>query len=48
MTSTVEHNRVPDFEDLHSKWPSFFRKGKRGSWVDEMPDDLHWLFWDHH
>lgn len=26
----------------------FFRKGKSGSWREEMPDDLQELFWKHH
>lgn len=26
----------------------FFRKGKKGSWREEMPEDIHRLFWDLH
>jgi hypothetical protein len=36
------------FEELNRRWPSFFRKGKQGSWQQEMSDDLHDLFWTHH
>jgi len=39
---------LPDFEELHDRWPQFFRKGKIGSWQDEMPEQLHELFWQHH
>ncbi len=27
---------------------NFFRRGISGSWKDEMPDELHQLFWEHH
>lgn len=36
---------VPTFDELHAKWPEFFRRGKIGSWKDEMPEQLHRLFW---
>lgn len=26
----------------------FFRRGKSGAWKDEMPEDMHRLFWEHH
>ena len=39
---------MPTFEYLHSEFPVLFRKGKIGAWRDEMPDDLHELFWEHH
>ena len=39
---------TPTFEELHARWPEFFRKGKVGAWRDEMPDELHDLFWDRH
>lgn len=39
---------LPNFDDLHDKWPQFFRKGKIGSWREEMPKDLRELFWRHH
>lgn len=39
---------LPSFDELHSKWPEFFRKGKVGSWREEMPEDLRSLFWEHH
>lgn len=39
---------IPDFATLHQRWPQFFRKGKIGSWREEIPDELHELFWQHH
>ena len=46
LTSTG--GTVPSFEELHRRWPEFFRKGKTGSWREEMTDELHALFWQHH
>jgi len=40
--------RLPSFKELHKKWPQFFRKGKAGAWKEEMPEDLHRLFWRYH
>lgn len=40
--------KPPSFEILHAKWPMFFRKGKSGAWREEMPNDLHELFWKIH
>lgn len=39
---------LPSFDSLHEKWPQFFRKGKLGSWKEEMSEDLHELFWTYH
>ncbi len=36
------------FDQLHKQWPNFFRRGQVGSWRDEMPADLHRLFWRRH
>lgn len=36
------------FNDLHEKWPNFFRRGSIGGWRDEMGADLEALFWQHH
>ena len=33
------------FDALHARWPQFFRKGRVGSWREEMPDDIHEMFW---
>ena len=34
---------------LDPQWrQKFSRRGKSGSWKDEMPDDLHQLFWSLH
>ena len=37
---------IPSFQELNQKWPGFFRKGKTGSWREEMPEDLQRLFWE--
>jgi hypothetical protein len=39
---------IPGFDDLHARSPHFFRSGKVGQWQEEMPDELHDLFWEHH
>jgi hypothetical protein len=39
---------MPDLATLHDRWPQFFRKGKAGSWREEMSRELHELFWQHH
>jgi hypothetical protein len=39
---------LPTFGHLNAQVPAFFRRGEVGSWRDEMPDDLHKLFWAHH
>jgi hypothetical protein len=39
---------VPSFESLRSRWPAFFRRGIRGAWQDEMPDEVHTEFWRLH
>jgi hypothetical protein len=38
--------RPKSFAELHQGAPQFFRRGKVGGWRDEMPDDLHRLFWE--
>jgi len=37
--------KVPTFDVLHARWPTFFRRGHVGSWRDEMPSDIHDSFW---
>jgi hypothetical protein len=39
---------IPMFEELRGKLPAFFRKGRIGSWREEMREDLHELFWKRH
>ncbi|MBX9655196.1 sulfotransferase domain-containing protein [bacterium] len=34
------------FQDLHRLSPELFRKGKSGSFVDEMPNDVEEMFWE--
>jgi hypothetical protein len=36
---------IPSFSSLHDIDPLFFRRGETGSHKDEMPDELHDLFW---
>jgi hypothetical protein len=38
---------IPSFEELHRKWPDYFRKGKVGSWREEMSPEMQALFWKH-
>ena len=38
--------RPKSFAELQRRAPWFFRRGKVGGWQDEMPDDLHRLFWE--
>ena len=38
----------PSFNYLHRKIPQFFRSGRLGAWREEMPDNLHALFWHRH
>lgn len=48
-TSAVEADGdMPSFEELHSRWPRFFRKGKTGSWEDEMSPEIEQLCWKYH
>ena len=44
------HGAHPDTSDEKNIELSgkFFRKGKTGSWKEDMPDDLHSLFWSYH
>jgi hypothetical protein len=39
---------LPGFEELKILQPDFFRKGRIGSWKEEMPPDLEELFWSLH
>jgi hypothetical protein len=41
-------NGPPSFDELHQRWPKFFRRGASGGWLLEMPSHLHELFWQHH
>jgi hypothetical protein len=36
---------TPSFDELHGIDPDFFRRGVVRSYRDEMPDELHELFW---
>ncbi len=39
---------MPSFKSLQTRWPGFFRRGRIGNWRDEMPEDIHGLFWQRH
>jgi Sulfotransferase domain len=43
--SEVEDREAPAFAELHHVDPKFFRRGRTGSHGDELPADLHDLFW---
>lgn len=51
MTTLVPHLRprqgasIPTFADLRQVDGGFFRRGRSGSHKDELPDELHELFW---
>lgn len=36
---------IPSFEELNGIDPDFFRRGEVRSHQDEMPDELHELYW---
>lgn len=40
--------RMPTFEEMHRRRPDIARRGKVGAWEDEMPPELHELFWELH
>ncbi len=44
----IDVDKLPSFDELHQKFPQFFRKGRVGAWREELPDNLHALFWRHH
>lgn len=39
---------IPSFDELHTRWPKFFRKGKVGGWRDEMSSEIEQLCWERH
>jgi hypothetical protein len=39
---------LPSFEELQKRDPVMFRRGKSGTWREEMPSALEELFWEHH
>ena len=44
----TQRSNLPTFGDLHELGPEFFRRGRTGAWRDEMPYELHLLFWRRH
>ena len=45
---SAESGSAPTFATLHELMPAFFRRGRVGTWREEMPSELHDLFWEHH
>jgi len=39
---------MPTFEELHERWPKFFRGGRAGSWTREMNASTRQMFHKHH
>jgi hypothetical protein len=44
----LSSNSIPSFEELHRKYPQFFRQGQSGKWRQEMSQPLQDLFWQYH
>ena len=44
----IKGRNVPTFDELRSKAPLHYRRGKVGSWRDEFPADLLPEFWERH
>ena len=42
----LDAGTVPTFDELHRRWPDFFRKGEVGTWRDEMSEELQESFWE--
>jgi Sulfotransferase domain len=40
--------KAPSFGDLHQLGPLFFARGRTGAWRDDLPAELHLLFWRRH
>jgi hypothetical protein len=41
----LEAGTIPSFDELHRRWPDFFRKGEAGTWRAEMSEEIQDLFW---
>lgn len=48
MLEPVTDEPLPSFDQMHRRSPGFFRKGRSGSWREEMPPRLQRLFWMQH
>jgi hypothetical protein len=44
----VTRKALPCFDQLHARWPNFFRRGTTGAWRQEMPARVHEQFWRIH
>jgi hypothetical protein len=41
----LEGGTIPTFDELHRRWPDFFRKGQADTWRTEMSEETQDLFW---
>ena len=41
----LEAGTVPTFDELHRRWPDFFRTGQAGTWRTEMSEEIQDQFW---
>jgi hypothetical protein len=48
VETTIGGATFPRFQELHATVPWFFRRGKTGSWREEMPSHLQELFMERH
>lgn len=37
---------LPEFSTFHEKYPNFYRQGKAGAWITEMPHKYQLQFWE--
>lgn len=42
------HGRIPTFEELHAKWPEFFRRGRVRQWESELSPAQEEMIWQAH
>jgi|SRR5919204_1166817 hypothetical protein len=48
LTPPKRRRNLPSFDELHARDPVMFRRGKTGTWREEMPAELEALFWELH
>lgn len=44
----VNKSSIQDFSKYHNEMRYFYRKGKAGAWITEMPSNYHLNFWEQH
>jgi hypothetical protein len=42
----VNKDALPDFSKYNKLFPKFYRRGKAGSWIAELPGEYHLKFWE--